>query len=137
MTWQPVRQPTRSEIAERRRARRGRFLVDESLGRSAATALNELRYNTLFVGDVGLNGRDDADVLAYAWRTRRILLTHDRDFLDNRRFPESRNPGLAVILAGADGNQQDMIVALGHVIGLFGHDPEQWRSTPHAPAAVL
>jgi hypothetical protein len=41
----------------------------------------------------------------------RILLTHDEDCWDDRRFPEHRNPGL-VIVPGATGDQTDMISGL-------------------------
>jgi hypothetical protein len=58
-------------------------------------------------------------VFAFAWRHRRILLTHDEDFWDDRRFPEHRNPGLA-ILPGATGN--DMISGLWWMMVLMERD---------------
>ncbi len=52
---------------------------------------------------VALRARDDEDVLAEAKRQGRILVTHDRDFLDTRRFPPAGNPGV-VIVPGGEGN---------------------------------
>ena len=73
--------------------REPRLLIDESLGVEVADFVREKGYNTEFVGDVGLNGRSDEDVMAYAWRHKRMLhWTHDRDFLDDRRFPNTETP---------------------------------------------
>jgi predicted nuclease of predicted toxin-antitoxin system len=83
--------------------KKSRFLVDESLGPEAARVLRDLGWNVVFVADVGLNSRDDQDVYAYAWREDRIILTHDTDFLDDKRFPPNRNPGV-VVLPGASGS---------------------------------
>lgn len=102
--------------------------MDESLGREVANYLREQGWNAVYVEDVGLRGRSDEDVFAYAWRERRMLWTHDRDFLDDSRFPEHRNPGV-VVLAGADGDQEAMGTALSVAMRIFAHFPEGWRRT--------
>ncbi len=129
MGWTPASQPTKEQIAARRRAKRSRFLVDESLGVGVAEVLRATGYNVAFAPDVGLGGRSDEDVFAFAWSEQRILLTHDADFLDDRAFPENRNAGVAVILAGADGNQKAMVEAIRWVHGVPGKDPEAWVGT--------
>jgi predicted nuclease of predicted toxin-antitoxin system len=111
MPWQELPDPTAEEIATFRRAKRSRFLIDESLGSGTIEFFQYYRLNAVDVWQVGLNGHDDNAVFAFAWRHRRILLTHDEDFWDDRHFPEHRNPGL-VILPGANGNQTDMILGL-------------------------
>jgi predicted nuclease of predicted toxin-antitoxin system len=83
--------------------KKARFLVDENIGEEVATVLRDLGYNTVFVGDIGLLGRSDEDVFAYAWKTKRFILTHDDDFLDNLKFPFHRNHGV-IVLPGAKGN---------------------------------
>ena len=88
---------------ERYFKRKARFLVDENMGEAAARLLVSVGYNTEFVGDVELAGKSDEAVFAYAWRKGRFILTHDYDFLDDRRFPFNRNPG-AIILPGATGD---------------------------------
>ncbi len=55
----------------------------------------------------GLEGRSDEDVLAAAWKDKRVLVTHDADFLDDLRFPPHRNPGIIVIRPGASGRDND------------------------------
>jgi hypothetical protein len=71
--------------------------------------------------EVGLAGRSDADVFAYAWRKRRVLLTSDQDFLDDARFPPNRNPGVIVVPSTAL-NVRAFVVGLYngvHTIGPF------------------
>jgi len=104
---------------------RSKILVDESLGEEVAKVLRRLGYNVVFGPDVGLHGKSDEDVFAYAWRERRMLWTHDNDFLDDRRFPEHRNPGV-VVLPGGDGNQQAMWTGLRVAVGTFGKGPSGW-----------
>ena len=38
------------------------------------------------------------------------IVTHDADFLDNKRFPVHRNPGIILIRPGADGRDDDGLI---------------------------
>jgi predicted nuclease of predicted toxin-antitoxin system len=126
MPWQALPDPDLESIARFRRAKRSRFLIDESLGSGAIEFFEYHHLNAVDVWEVGLNGRDDRVVFSFAWKQRRILLTHDEDFWDDRRFPEHRNPGIA-ILPGANGDQTDMIRGLVWMMLLMNRSPEQWR----------
>ncbi len=97
--------------------RKVRFLVDESLGVEVAKTLRDLGWNVEFVGEIGLAGHSDEDVFARAWAENRILLTHDHDFLDDRRFPPHRNPGL-VVLPGGSGDEQGLLRALAGLVAI-------------------
>jgi predicted nuclease of predicted toxin-antitoxin system len=108
--------------------RKSRFLVDEGLGNEVAEYLREQGYSTLFVGDVGLLGHSDEDVFAYAWRERRVLLTHDHDFMSDEKFPEHRNPGV-IVLAGGGGDDQALGTAIATVIIVFGSAPGVWEKS--------
>jgi len=55
-----------------------KFLVDESTGKRLAKLLATI-YDALYVGDV-LKSASDEDVLEFAEREGRILITDDRDF---------------------------------------------------------
>ena len=127
MPWCRLDSPDNSEIG-REFKRKNRFLVDESLGIDVARSLREKGYSGEFVGDVGLAGHSDEDIFAFAWRERRMLWTHDRDFLDDDRFPEHRNPGV-VVLPGGDGNDQAMGVGIGTALSVFGAGPSIWEKT--------
>jgi predicted nuclease of predicted toxin-antitoxin system len=98
--------------------RKARFFVDESLGEGTVDALRDLKWNSSGVWDAGLVGRSDEDVFAFARKDCRILLSHDTDFLDDRRFPIHPQPGI-VILPGGDGDTAALLEALGHIVTLF------------------
>jgi predicted nuclease of predicted toxin-antitoxin system len=104
---------------------RTKIVVDESLGREVANVLRQLGVNVVFGPDVGLRGKSDEDVFAYAWREKRMLWTHDNDFLDDRRFPEHRNPGV-VVLPGGDGNQEAMETGMRVAVSTFRSWPSGW-----------
>jgi predicted nuclease of predicted toxin-antitoxin system len=125
MAWHKLTNPTEVEAEFRKKSR---ILIDESLGIEVAVYLREKGYNALFVGEVGLAGRSDDDVFAFAWRNRRMVWTHDRDFLDDTRFPEHRNPGI-VVLPGAGGNNQAMSIGVNTARSVFGHAPDTWHKT--------
>src|SRR5215813_9419803 len=103
MPWQPI-DISNQEAHDFMKVfpKASRFLVDENLGPELAPALRSLGYNATDIYTLKLNGRSDEEVFAAAWRERRILLTQDRDFLDDRRFPPNRNAGIVVLLAGHD-----------------------------------
>jgi len=112
----------------RRNRKKARFLVDESLGIAVSDVLRRSGWNTRYVGEVGLEGRADEDVLAFAQRDDRVLLTHDMDFLNDRRFPPHRNPGV-VVLPGNDGNRRVLLTALRRMLAIVGTFREVWRGT--------
>ena len=82
---------------------KARILVDGKLGEGVASFLRDQGCNVEFAGDVGLAGKDDTEIASYAWREKRMIWTHDRDFLDDTLLPEHRNPGV-VVLPGGDGS---------------------------------
>ncbi len=55
-----------------------KFLVDESTGKKLAKLL-ATKYDAIFVGDI-LKGAIDKEVLEFAERESRILITDDKDF---------------------------------------------------------
>ena len=119
MGWKRLAVGTKAQEAEFNSFRKNtRFLVDESLGEDVARVLRELGWNAVYGPDVGLKRRSDEDVLAHAWREQRVLLTHDKDFLDDRRFPPHRNPGV-VILPGASGADEALVDGLRAILSII------------------
>lgn len=119
MAWKRLSAVSRTQEADFNKFRKkARFLVDESLGEGVMRLLRELGWNTEFGPDVGLAGHSDEDVLAYAWREKRVLLTHDRDFLDDRRFPPHRNPGV-VVFPGGSGSARGLVEGLSLVLSII------------------
>jgi hypothetical protein len=84
---------TRSEW---NRSPKTRFLLDANM---EPWAFHVMRYKHLDVRgcDSDLRSSDDQAVFAAAWRLRRLLVTHDNDFLDDQQFPFSRCSGLLVL----------------------------------------
>jgi predicted nuclease of predicted toxin-antitoxin system len=122
MAWKPLAS-TKEWESYLRRARRTRFLVDESVDGEVAEYLRSKKYNARHVREIGLGGRSDEDVLAYAWKHSRMLVTHDTDFLNERIYPEYKNPGV-LIIPGGSGDYMTMARALGRAIALVGRSPE-------------
>jgi predicted nuclease of predicted toxin-antitoxin system len=63
-------------------------------------ALHVMRYKRWDVRPcdfANLRRSDDQAVFAAAWRLKRLLITHDSDFLDDRLFPFANCSGLLVL----------------------------------------
>jgi predicted nuclease of predicted toxin-antitoxin system len=65
-----------------------RFLVDENMPRTLAPALRSAGYDAEDARDVGLRGRPDSDVWAYAQAHSQTLITYDREFGNTLMYPE-------------------------------------------------
>lgn len=98
MAWRPIK-IMKEEIAafERKYKKKARLLLDENLDPALAEGLRALGWKLGTVEEIGLKSRDDEDVLAYAHRENRILITNDGDFRNESRFPPHRNPGVVII----------------------------------------
>jgi predicted nuclease of predicted toxin-antitoxin system len=99
---------------------KARFLIDEDLDPALAPLLADRGYNSKAVLDVGLAGHSDEDVLAFAKREDRILVTNDDGFADERRFPEHRNPGVVIVPSGRL-DDPGVIEAIASMLPLVGH----------------
>ena len=56
-----------------------RFLVDESMGNKFAALLKNAGHDTVFAGNAFPEALDE-DVLSFAAREKRVLITSDKDF---------------------------------------------------------
>jgi len=127
MGWKPIFADEQEARAFRRNsAKKARFQLDESIDPVVADILRNRGFNVRSAGETGLTGHPDEDHLAAAKRENRILLTHDEDFLNNRRFPPSGNPGL-VVLAGGSGSTDALADSLQVVVSLVAPYREVWR----------
>jgi predicted nuclease of predicted toxin-antitoxin system len=64
-----------------------RFLVDDNLPTTLADQLRAAGWTAEHTQDVGLRGRPDTQVFAYAQRQRATIVTQDHDLADRRIFP--------------------------------------------------
>lgn len=74
-----------------------RFLTDEDVPRSTARILRDAGFDAVDVRDVGLRGKSDALVFAYAQREERLLISCDLGFSNILKYPPSQNVGLLVV----------------------------------------
>jgi predicted nuclease of predicted toxin-antitoxin system len=108
--------------------RKAKFLIDENLEPNATGLLRPLGWNVVGASEIGLRSRDDRELFAYAWKKDRMLLTKDRDYLDDRRFPEHRNPGL-IVLPDASFESRSFIRAMRAVVHIIGPYREAYRKS--------
>ena len=74
-----------------------RFLTDEDVPRSTARVLRDAGFDAVDVRDVGLRGRSDSEVFAFAQREGRLLITCDLGFSNILNFPPLQSHGILVV----------------------------------------
>jgi predicted nuclease of predicted toxin-antitoxin system len=110
----PLSQLTRKEAAEienyrRTIKRKPRFYVDEDVPSLAVEILREWKFNVLTAEEAGRRGHPDENHLAEARKQDRTLITCDRDYLNERRFPLNQSSALIVCAFGS--GTRDQIIA--------------------------
>lgn len=95
-----------------------RLLLDCDINPELEPLLRAVGFRTEFVKNVGVNVRDDTEIIKWARRHRYILVCHDRH-KDKRTqlqlFPElRRNGGKIIEIGGHTG--QDLLTALGKIL---------------------
>lgn len=120
MPWVELIDPPKSAVRRIKEtfAGRAKYLVDESVGIGIYRYIQSLGHNARFGPDLGL--RTDQEVFARGWYDRRVILTHDHDFMNDREFPFNRNPGV-IELPGASGVPVGLREAVLTVLNIFGH----------------
>jgi len=71
-----------------------KFLIDENISPLVAEQLRALGYDVKHVREVGLKGHSDNEIMEYAKREGRSLITLDADFADIRRYPLGTHAGI-------------------------------------------
>ena len=92
--------PSLCRLSGRRRGRRS--LDDEILGgreriaqgSRVVEALRQLGYDAQHVREIGLKGRPDAEIIAYARRGRLSFITLDEDFANLHYYPLGTHAGI-------------------------------------------
>src|SRR5215813_853463 len=106
MPWQAITiRNDETGVLLRRFQNTARFLVDRNLRLRFSSSL--LGYNVTDVFTLKLGSGTREDVYAAASRQRRILLTSERDFLDDHKFPPGPNACIVVLPA----NNNDVLMS--------------------------
>jgi predicted nuclease of predicted toxin-antitoxin system len=85
------------EAYVRSKKRKLRFYIDADVPRQAVEILRERGLNILTAAEVRRKHDPDENHLAKAQRENRILITCDRDYLNERKFPLNQCPVLIVV----------------------------------------
>jgi predicted nuclease of predicted toxin-antitoxin system len=97
----PSRREAQQVLDYLARRAKARFYADENFPRQAVTLLREIGGRVQTAQDAGLAGHPDESHAAYALKRGLVLLTCDRDFLDERRFPLIHCPAIFVFDFGS------------------------------------
>ena len=92
----PSEREKREVVDVMRRGAKPRFYADENFMTVATNILRQLGADVVTVQEARLNGHPDENHTAYALRLGRILITCDRDYLNERRFPLIHCPAIIV-----------------------------------------
>ena len=71
-----------------------KLLADENISPNSVASLRTLGFDILHIREIGLRGKPDEEVMDYALKEGRVLLTIDSDFADVRKYPPETHGGI-------------------------------------------
>lgn len=74
-----------------------RILLDQGLPFTAATILREGGWDAVHVRELGMNDAADSEILEYAARESRVIITLDRDFPQILALTSATRPSTVLI----------------------------------------
>ena len=74
-----------------------KVIVDEDMPRSTAELFQSMGFATLDIRDVGLRGRSDAEIFAFAQREHAVIVTGDMGFGNILRYPLGSHAGIIIV----------------------------------------
>lgn len=102
--------PTKKEVEQvldyRRKRAKARFFVDENFPSRATDVLRDMGGRAITVQDSGRRGHPDENQAAYALGHGLILVTCDRDYLNDTRFPLIHCPAIVVCDFGSGSKKE-------------------------------
>lgn len=96
----PTKREANDVITFLTRRAKPRFYADENFPRQAVLVLRQMGAKVVTAEEASRIRHPDDNHAAYALKNGLILLTCDRDFLDNRRFPLIHSPAVFVFAFG-------------------------------------
>ena len=87
--------PTKEEL--KRILGRARFYCDHNVEPAIVEVLRHLNYDVESARDIAAEQQPDEFHYRRAFKSKRILITLDKDFLDNVRFPLSQTRGVIIL----------------------------------------
>jgi predicted nuclease of predicted toxin-antitoxin system len=96
-----------------------RFYFDENMPEESAKHLARRKHSVHFASTYGYRTLDDAAHYALAKRKKRILVTMDQGYIDNRRFPLQRQWGIVILKVRREIDCQKVNAILDRVLRHF------------------
>ncbi len=117
MQWKDVLAPKdispkeAGEVEEEwRRCRKAKLLADHNLPAEVVRYLRSRGAKVITAAEIGVDDQGDDRLVKEARRRQCIIVTQDRDFLDDHRHPLMRLPGTVVLDLG-NRSRQDVVKA--------------------------
>ncbi len=106
MTWQLLEydRPYKGEL--KRILVEAKFYADHDLDDTIVQVLRRLKYEVETARDISAQDQSDEFHYKRAFKTKRVLLTHDKDYLDNERFPLSQTNGIIIFNIDTDNTSE-------------------------------
>lgn len=80
-----------------RKSNKIKFLADECLGLPVTTLLRNAGYSVRTAQEASLNGASDLEILKWAVKEKRILVTEDMDFANIILYPPKLHHGIILL----------------------------------------
>jgi predicted nuclease of predicted toxin-antitoxin system len=71
-----------------------KFLLDADMPRSSAEVIRSIGFDVEDVRDIGLRYAKDKEIIEYALKNKRVIITRDTDFGEVLRYPN--HPGAII-----------------------------------------
>jgi predicted nuclease of predicted toxin-antitoxin system len=99
-----------------------RFLIDKSAGTELANGLKACGYDVKNIVDDQLEHKN-ADLFTAAWEDKRVIVTHNPEFLDDHRFSPKTNAGIIFLREYSEESDNERVVrCLGRALRLSRED---------------
>jgi predicted nuclease of predicted toxin-antitoxin system len=97
MTWVLLDLESVPKDAIERLEGRVRFYADHNVDGAIVEVLRFIKYDVETARDIGAERQPDDFHFKRAYNSKRVLLTHDSDYLDNTQFPLSQTRGVVIL----------------------------------------
>ena len=98
-----------------------RFLVDMPLSPALAVWLGQKGHDALHVSDLGLAKAPDVEILEFAGREQRTIITADLDYPRLLALAQAEGPGL-VLFRGGNYSEQEIQIRLQRVLETISNE---------------
>lgn len=124
MEWDKIKYLTNKEIKEFQEefekehgfkfTRKPRYFIDENLGQGVTELIRNLGGNVTDSWEQNMLGQKDDIVWRFARKEKRIILSHDDDFMDERIYPIRESHGY-VLLPHKEGGETPLVQKIVHL----------------------